>query len=116
MTVTVATWPLVLLLGAGSLTSAADATKASSAFCALPEMLDTWSFSDGCNGAPQFLSAFCPDHVSVVGGALNLLLDGKPCAQPTHPQCGSDSHPYGGASITGLVKWDVTLCSSLLYW
>ena len=71
------------------------------AFCALPETVATWDVKSGCNGAPQFLSAFCPDHVRVRDGALVCTVDDTPCAQPDHSNCMPPTHPYGGAAING---------------
>jgi hypothetical protein len=41
--------------------SSAD-TGTTNGFCAVPETLATWNAQTQCNGAPQFLSAFCADH------------------------------------------------------
>ena len=94
--------PLQLLLLQLHCQAAGTASSSGAhAFCAPPQMLDTWSKLDGCNGVPQFLSTFCSDHVSIANGSLALTLDDHPCAQPSHPTCGPPTHMFGGASLTG---------------
>lgn len=54
-------------------------------FCAVPETLATWNAQTQCNGAPQFLSAFCADHAILRTkdgvSSLDCVVDGNPCAQ-----------------------------------
>lgn len=66
-------------------------------FCQLPEALKGWAATDGCNSEPQFLSAFCSDHVSLTPSALECRLDNSPCAA-SGSSC--SSRQTAGTSLT----------------
>eukprot|EP00039_Didymoeca_costata_P002491 m.60566 g.60566 ORF g.60566 m.60566 type:complete len:722 (+) comp11331_c0_seq2:81-2246(+) len=68
-------------------------------FCSLPEGIEDWDLQTQCNGLPQFLSAFCKDHVQVVGDALVATVDDNVCQDSTHPDC--ETRQSGGVSIAG---------------
>lgn len=83
-------------------TGASSSGAEDSAFCALPEMLQTWRKVSGCNGAPQFLSAFCPDHERVSNQTLVCTVDDTPCTQDkTHQQCNQLPHTSSGVNFVG---------------
>jgi hypothetical protein len=79
---------VLVLAGLALVQVALVASAGSDAFCYLPYSIQQWDFKSGCNGEPQFLSSFCPNHAQVVGNALVMTLDNdNSCHSGSGDQC-----------------------------